>query len=281
MKFKAYSIAKEIDLNAIASKCNIPKKYTWEEPLILYGDTLRSILDKKIDEYQRILVFSFGSIVFINLKTEDKLEFFKYIKKNIQEVNLENLEKYSDDYELKLTENYNFHNGDSEEYEFELTDEYAIVGKYEPFYPELISTVIAKSVALEKSEEQLGIILDTIETIIEDFEKGSFVVSNKKLARTISKIVRHEYNTIAYIMILDKPDITWSNSYAARFYDKMSDFFELNDRYEIIKKKSDILNNIMGGFSSISHSMSALFVEWLIVILIVAEVILMIIELFK
>jgi hypothetical protein len=36
-EFKAYSVLNEIDLNKIAVSCGIPKKYTWEEPLILHN----------------------------------------------------------------------------------------------------------------------------------------------------------------------------------------------------------------------------------------------------
>ena len=150
----------------------------------------------------------------------------------------------------------------------------------ELFYPELISIVIAKSVALERIEMQLGRILDDLESKIDNLEKGKLNIGNKELARITSRIVRHEYNTIAYIMILDKPDITWVNSEAAYFYEQMSEFFELNDRYEIIKNKTEILKNIIDGFSSISHSIRGLFVEWVIVILIVIEVILMVFDLF-
>ena len=82
-------------------------------------------------------------------------------------------------------------------------------------------------------------------------------------------------------MILDKPDITWTNSEAAAFYEGMSEFFELNDRYEVIRSKTEILRNIIEGLSSISHSIRGLFVEWVIVVLIVFEVVLMILDLFR
>ncbi len=49
----------------------------------------------------------------------------------------------------------------------ELTDKYVVVAEYEFFYPELIATVLAKSVALEKIEEQLGKIHDSLEMMIE------------------------------------------------------------------------------------------------------------------
>jgi len=271
MKFKAFAVTNEIDLNKIANSCGIPKKYTWEEPLILQDEVLKPIINKNLEGSQKVLIFSFGSIVFINMQTDEISIFLDYMNSFKPEIDIRSFDRYSDDYCLHIDETK----------AIEFTDEYVVVPELEIFYPELISIVIAKSVALEKTEEQLGRILDRLETMIDRLEKGKLRISNKELASTTAKIVRHEYNSIAYIMILDKPDITWINSTAAEFYNKMSDFFELNDRYEILKSKTEILNNIMDGFSSISHSIRGLFVEWIIVFLIVAEVILMIIEIVK
>jgi required for meiotic nuclear division protein 1 len=271
MIFNAYALINEIDLNKIAIECGIPKKYTWEEPLGLQGESLSIILGSKVSENQRVFIFSFGSIVLINLSSTDTQKLLEYLKKTVPNLETKNFDKYTEKYDLHIV-------SDSE---IELTDKYIVVPKFEIFHTELIATVIAKSVALEKTEEELGRILDNLENIINRLERGRMRVGNKELARMTSGIVRHEYNTIAYIMILDKPDITWVNNEAELFYGRMSEFFELNDRYEILKQKTDILNNIIDGFSTISHSMRGLFVEWIIVILILVEIILMSAELFK
>lgn len=267
--FKAYAITSEINLNKIAINCNIPKKYTWEQPLTLRGDVLESILHKDVDPAQMVLVFSFGSVVFINHSNENEIiSFLHYLLSFEPDIDIKNRNRYSDDYSLHIRETENI----------ELTDEYVEVPEYEEFYPELISTVLAKSVALEKTEEQLGKIHDKLENMIDRLEKGKLRIGNKELARTTAKIVRHEYNTLAYIMILDKPEITWSSSNASEFHDKMLEFFELNDRYKILKSKTEILYNIMDGFSTISHSIRGLFVEWIVVILIVIEILLTIFQ---
>ncbi|MFB3167218.1 RMD1 family protein [Neobacillus sp. 179-C4.2 HS] len=265
LTFKAFAITNEIDLNKIAVHCGIPKKFTWEEPLILRGEILKSILYKDVDDSQMVLVFSFGSIVFINHSTPNEITaLLNYLQSFEPEIEVKNADRYSDDYSLHIKETESI----------ELTDEYVVVPKYEDYYPELISTVLAKSVALEKTEEQLGQINDKLETMIDRLEKGKLRIGNKELARTTAKIIRHEYNTLAYIMILDKPDITWTSSSAGEFYDRMLEFFELNDRYKILKSKTEILYNIMDGFSTISHSIRGLFVEWIIVILILFEIVL-------
>ncbi|MBA2941296.1 RMD1 family protein [Paenibacillus sp. CGMCC 1.16610] len=267
--FRALAVTNEIDLNKIAIHCHIPKKYTWEQPLILRGDILSSILQKETDSLQQVLVFSFGSIVFVNHKNKDEITaFLKFIQTFEPDLELQHVDRYMDDYSLHIEEIESM----------ELTDKYVIVAEYQFFYPELISTVLAKSVALEKIEEQLGDIHDGLEGMIDRLEKGKLRVGNKELARTTAKIVRHEYNTLAYIMILDKPDLTWTNSTASEFYDGMMDFFELNDRYKILKSKTDILYHILEGFSNISHSIRGLFVEWIVVILIVIEVALTVLQ---
>jgi required for meiotic nuclear division protein 1 len=265
LTFKAFAITNEIDLNKIAVHCGIPKKFTWEEPLILRGEILKSILYKDVDNSQMVLVFSFGSIVFINHSTPNEITaLLNYLHSFEPDIEVKNADRYSDDYSLHIKETESI----------ELTDEFVVVPEYEDYYPELISTVLAKSVALEKTEEQLGQINDKLETMIDRLEKGKLRIGNKELARTTAKIIRHEYNTLAYIMILDKPDITWTSSSAGAFYDRMLEFFELNDRYKILKSKTEILYNIMDGFSTISHSIRGLFVEWIIVILILFEIVL-------
>ncbi|MEQ2529437.1 RMD1 family protein [Bacillaceae bacterium CLA-AA-H227] len=237
--------------------------------MILKGEILQSILKKEISDSEQVLVFSFGSIVFINITSKEEMNtFFKYVRSFEPEINLSQVDRYSDDYSLHI----------NNDVESELTDEYVVVPEFEDYHPELISTVLAKSVALEKTEEQLENIHDRLETMIDRLEKGKLRIGNKELARTMAKIIRHQYNTISYIMILDKPDITWTINTANEFYDSMLEFFELSDRYKILKDKTEILYNIMGGFSDISHSIRGLFVEWIIVILILFEIVLTLIE---
>lgn len=271
LKFKAFAVTNEIDLNKIAVECNIRKKYTWEEPLLLQHEVLGVIIREEPGDDEKILVFSFGSIVFINSTKQHTELLMRYLKGIKSDIDIVHYDRFQEDYIL--------HPAEGEEIEF--TDRYVQISNMELFHPQLVSIVIAKSVALERIEEKLGKILDDLESKIDNLEKGKLNIGNKELAKATSRIVRHEYNTIAYIMILDKPDITWINSDAEDFYEKMSEFFELNDRYEVIKSKTEILKSIIDGLASISHSIRGLFVEWVIVLLIVMELLLMVIDLIR
>ncbi|WP_135554795.1 RMD1 family protein [Paenibacillus cymbidii] len=268
--FKAFAVTNEIDLNKIALDCGIPKKFTWEEPLILKGEALEMIVRRSVDESQKALVFSFGSVVFVNdASREWFLPFVRYLRTFEPNIDETDADRYTDDYRLRTIA----------EGTAELTDEYVVVTEIEPFHEEMIATVLAKSVALEKIEEQLGKIHDKLETMIDRLDKNNLRLGKKELARTTAAIMRHEYNTISYIMILDKPDITWTSSSAGDFYDRMLEFFEMNDRYAIIKSKTEMLYRIMEGFSTISHSTRGLFIEWIIVLLILSELALAVVQL--
>jgi required for meiotic nuclear division protein 1 len=269
MKFKAFSVANEIDLNSIAHATGIRKKYTWEEPLILQGKNLAVVAGRHSGDDEAVFLFSFGCVVFMNYTAKNMGPFLESLSKMVPGLDHVDFAVYTDDYEIRK--------GRAKEPIFR--DDYTEVANQEAFHAELVAITLAKSVALEKNEKHLGKILDTLETMIDRLESGKLRVSDRELARTTARIVRHEYNSLAYIMILDKPDITWSNGEAETFYSRMSDFFELNDRYEILKQKTQILNDIIGGFTTISHSLRGLVVEWIIIILIVAEVVLMVIDL--
>ncbi|MDD2457373.1 MAG: RMD1 family protein [Eubacteriales bacterium] len=271
LRFTTFAIAQEIDLNKVADAFGIRKKYTWEEALALPEQVLGQIDGWHSHESEHVLLFSFGSIVFINSNREHMEQFLAFLKKLAPGIDAVNYRVYREDYALHVEPGQ----------PVECTDRFVRVPVLLPYYPELVSTVMAKSAALERIEVQLEPILDIIESKLDRLEKGRLGLGNRDLARTIARVVRHEYNTIAYIMILDKPDITWTSSAAADFYEKMADFFELTDRYEVIKSKTAILERILDGFMSISHSIRGLFVEWVIVLLIVVEVILMLLDLLR
>ncbi len=270
ISFKAYATVNEIDLNAIAVECGIPKKYTWEEPLVLRGGVLSRVLNKSVTENQGLYIFSFGSIVFADCSPEDEHIGFAYIK-NIQNNMITKGFKYIDDYMLHVDSSA----------ENELTDKYVIVSEFEMYQPDIIATCLAKSVGLEKIETEMMNIVDRVEPLIDRQQQGKLHLSERKLATIKSGISRYQYNTIAYIMILDKPDITWTKLEAGEFYDLLSEFFELNDRYEIVTKKTELLNNVMDGLETTSRLVKSTFSEIVVILLILAEVIIMVVELLR
>jgi len=77
-----------------------------------------------------------------------------------------------------------------------------------------------------------------------------------------------------HLVVLDKPDITWDNPEANSLYLTMARLFELNQRYQEIKHKSETLLDMTDVFSSLSNARRSARLEWIIIILIAIEIIL-------
>jgi hypothetical protein len=76
----------------------------------------------------------------------------------------------------------------------EITNEHAVMPQYYPACVNIISFVIAKSVALERIEEQVDLVLDEMEDVISLLERGKLALPDRKLARLASSILNFKYN---------------------------------------------------------------------------------------
>jgi required for meiotic nuclear division protein 1 len=153
-----------------------------------------------------------------------------------------------------------------------IANECAVMPRYQRAFIDIVAFVLAKSVALERIEEQADTVLDEMENMISLLDVGKLGISDKKLAGLASKILNFKYRSIAFIMVLEKPDITWDNPEADRLYLTMATVFELSQRYQEIKHKSETLMDITQVFSDLSHARRSTRLEWVIIFLIFIEI---------
>lgn len=276
VKLRAYDVAQEIDLNALASAFDIKKKFTWEEPLSIAGRRLADMIGEEGPhpaEGDRVaMLFSFGAMVLMNMTRDESQRFVDAMSKFAAAKGWRYPSPHFERFQVALS-------GDVEDVEF--TDAMVSVPEIPAYFPELAATVLAKSVALERVEQRIDSILDRVEPIVEQLERGKLKISNKQRSTIVAEIARYQYATLSSIMVLDKPDITWSRSDAEEFYNQMSDFFELTDRYDVLKAKGDAVEKINSSIASMNDHSRSMFVEWLILGLILVEVVLMILDLLR
>lgn len=265
-EFKSTLIDSEINLKEIAMHFGINKKFKWEEPLILNENFLKGILPQPLGKY--VYVFHFGSIVCINLtfhEIKDIVIYLKKIDKNLKETSQLG---YMEDFKLVVNENS----------EFEVNYDSVVVDTQKEHHLDIIATILAKSVALKKIEIDTDILLDEIENIMGFLDKGHLNLSDENLAKMSGKILRFKYATLSNIMVLDKPDIAWKNEDAEDFFIHLSDLFELKDRYEKIRHKTEVLLDITEVFSSLTHAKRGNRLEWAVIILILIEIVMAVVE---
>ncbi len=270
IEFNAYALTGELDLNRLAATLGFPRRYRWEEPMILDLASLKPLAGD-IGEGKRVCLYYFGGVVFINSSQEEITSFFW------------SMAHYSDLFKdfpgLRYRDEYSLRMGDVEK--MAVTNDYAVMPGYDPAYIDIICFVIAKSVALERIEERVDQVLDEMEGLIGLLDKGMLELSDRRLAKLASRILSYKYQSIAHIMVLDKPEVTWENPEADRLYLTMAHLFELNQRYNEIKHKGETLLDITQVFTGLSHARRATRLEWIIIILIFIEIVIYVFEIIR
>jgi uncharacterized Rmd1/YagE family protein len=266
-EFKALVIGDELNLNRIAQHFGYEKKLKWEEALLLKDKALQGIIRQTEDK--TVYIYHFGSIVYLNFQHHEIMDVIKYLKNIEPGIYDNNAYRYVDDYMLETDENS----------ELAISNDGMVVDEV-TYHSEIVATILAKSVALEKIETEVDRLMDEIEFVIQNLNQGKLAVSDERLAKLSASILGFKLNTISYIMVLDKPDITWINEDAASLFSELSKLFELNDRYGKMRHKIEALMDITEVFSGLVHSKRGTRLEWAVIILIMIEIVLSLVDLF-
>ena len=265
--FSAFTLAGELDLNKLGSHIGLLRKFRWEEPMLLDPVTFKPLSAER-SEKQQVYLYYFGGVVFLDCSDRIIRDFAAEMSKITDSFrDFPNI-KYQEQYSLRIRK------GGS----LDITNDFAVMPSYDRAFIDIIAFVIAKSVALERIEEQVDKVLDEMEVLITLLGQGKLSVPDKRLAILASKILNFKYRSISFIMVLDKPEITWDNQEADRLYLTMANLFELSQRYNEIKHKSETLMDITQVFTSLSHAKRASQLEWIIIILIVIEILIYVFE---
>ncbi|MCE5286860.1 MAG: RMD1 family protein [Pelosinus sp.] len=267
-EFKAIVLGNELNLNRVARHFGITGKLKWEDYLALQDNLLQGIL--KETENKRVYIFHFGSMVCINLQHHEIMDVIKYLKRLEPEINEANAFKYVDEYKLEI---------DADQ-PAAINNDFMVALKQCEYQQDIVATILAKSVSFEKNEIEVNSLLDGIENVVNDLHGGKLGVSDNELAKMSGRILSFKLNTISYIMLLDRPDMTWNNEEAAALYDELSELFELRDRYEKIRHKTETLMDITEVFSNLVHAKRGNRMEWAVIILIAIEIGISLYELF-
>lgn len=266
--FNAYAFGGEIDLNRLAVRLGIARKFRWEEPMKLHPLTL---MQAAVSDRELVCLYYFGGVVFLNCTSDLIARFFDGIGRYADNLKDQNRLPYREEYRLEIDAGR----------ETVISNDCAVMPAYNQVFLDIICFVIAKSVALERIEERIDVVFDEVEGLIANLDRGKIELPDRDMARLASSILSFKFTSIAHIMVLDKPDITWDDPEADRLYLTMAGIFELSQRYQEIKHKSETLLDMTGVFTGLSHARRSARLEWIIIILIAIEIILYLLELLR
>lgn len=258
--FTAFAIGGDLDLNRLAIRLGIDRKYRWEEPMRLNPVTFTP---SAASDAVWVYLFYFGGIVFLNCSDDIIARCIEGLKQHLEQLREQPQLRFREDYRLEI----------NPAAEPSITNDCAVMPVFKQELLEIICFVIAKSVALERIEEHVDAVFDEVGVMINRLGQGVLELPDKRLAKLASVVLGFKYTSIAHIMVLDKPESTWDNEEADRFYLTISNLFELRPRYQEIKHKAETLLDVTDVFSSLSHARRSARLEWIIIILIAFEII--------
>ena len=140
---------------------------------------------------------------------------------------------------------------------------------------QVVATALARSVALAYYENAMAGAFDMIEPLARQLENP------RGGGRRLRELLRHiggtllvQHRMIGRVEIQDKPDLLWDHPEVERLYLYLENEYELRERNTVLERKLALISQTAEAAVNLMQNRSMLRVEWYIVILIVAEVLL-------
>jgi uncharacterized Rmd1/YagE family protein len=140
---------------------------------------------------------------------------------------------------------------------------------------QLVADILAKSLVLSHYETRIADIFDRIEPLAATLrEKGRAGASGKELLRHIGDVLLIQQKMVGRVETGEKPELLWEHPELERHYMRLADEYELRDRDRALDRKLDVVCRTVETLLGLVQTRSSLRVEWYIVLLIIAELLL-------
>lgn len=219
-----------------------------------------------------VSLYRYGSIVFFNVSPKDAGQILESIKiHSIDPVarGFERKEAYEVAISPTLDPNGSTVNGD-----------FATVHELDINNVAVISTIMAQTVAFDSYNDTVDEMLANFASINGKVKKtGNFTQMERE---TLFKIVAQNnslfIDMLAKLGIKDRSDTAWNLSQYESIYDGMRSEFEIESRFENLEFKLNLIQQNAKFFLEILHNSKSQTLEWVIIILITFECIIMLMD---
>ena len=111
-------------------------------------------------------------------------------------------------------------------------------------------------------------------------EKSKLTSGAKELVKHIGISLLHLHKMVARVEVTEKPELLWDYPELERFYARLEDEFELQERHKAVERKIELISRTAETVLDLLQTQRGLRVEWYIVILIVVEIMFTIYDMF-
>jgi required for meiotic nuclear division protein 1 len=140
---------------------------------------------------------------------------------------------------------------------------------------QLVADVLAKNLVLAHYETGVAAIFDLIEPLAAMLRsKGRAGASSKELLHHIGNVLGMQHKMVGRVETSEKPELLWDRPELERLYMRLADEYELRERDRALDRKLDVISRTVETLLGLVQTRSSLRLEWYIVLLIVAELVL-------
>lgn len=161
-----------------------------------------------------------------------------------------------------------------------VTGDYCIVPELEINCVSVISNIMAQTVALDTYNDIVDDVLSEFFKINQDVTKtGKFRASDRDfLYKTVAQNNMIFVDMISKIRIKDRSDTAWNQTQYEPIHYQMKDEFEIDDRFDQIEFKLNLIQQNAKFFLEVLQSQKSNSLEWIIVVLIAVECVIMVLD---
>ena len=150
---------------------------------------------------------------------------------------------------------------------------------FDPKVIRLIMLNLSQSVALENFSLKTDQLLhDTQKYTLQLVKTGKIRASAKKLRIFIGSTLYYKNRISENLYIFDSPSITWENEELDKIDRALKNVFDLEARSNNIHSDLQIIKENLDFFVDLMHQKKSFFLEWIVIVLILIEVINMFVE---
>jgi uncharacterized Rmd1/YagE family protein len=151
-----------------------------------------------------------------------------------------------------------------------------------PAHVLVLADILAKSVALAHYEREIASVFDTIEPAANTLAvSGRIPGARKPLLQLIGSALLTQHRVSGRIAFAEKPDILWEHPELERFYARLEDEYEIVERGTLLGGKMGVIASAAQTFTDIIDTSRSARLEMLIVFLILAEIVIAAVTLFR
>ncbi len=145
----------------------------------------------------------------------------------------------------------------------------------------IIADVLSKSVSLARDEVKLGGVFDMIEPFAAELAKtGRAPWNRRSMLKLIGQALLAQHRISGRVAVEEKPDILWDHPGLERLYARLEDEYELNERAKAVTQKLNVIVESGQVLTDIFDTDRATRLEAIIVVLILAETLITLLQIF-